>query len=444
MTRIRGLFHRYGEMMGDVAWSGLGDGLSLVANIVSFLLLLNALEPEVYGGYVGFYGVIAPIGALSWSGLQLLVLQRIIKQNDDPQIVSSRALWMTLVQGVVAVGAATLIASLVVSTVTVQAMLLMAIAELILFPISNVATTLIQATHGFATSAKLRLALPLVRVGSLLATYTFTEMTIQNLAIAWLIGFTFTSAVAIFYILPRFGLRPRLTQPDRDYVRTNFELSTPMAASNLQTNGDKAIMNVYGLEAEAGLYGAAFRIVLLSQFPIQTMNKALFQRFLPEGDGRKGLHVDRAKRFAGTSLALSLVIALAMFTLTPILLRFMPGTDKIDVNIVRWLVPLIPLLAISRAPLNGLMGLGLISRRAYLLISSAALSMVLYITLIPSYSWRGAVIGTIVAEIYLAVGGWLMLIRAQRQADEVAHPASKSDESGSETGNQSGRTPVRT
>ncbi len=444
MTRVRGLFRRYGEMMGDVAWSGLGDGLSLVANIISFLLLLNALEPEVYGGYVGFYGVIGPIGALSWSGLQLLVLQRIIKLNDDPQVVSSRALWMTILQGVMAVGVATLIASFVVSTVTVFAMFLMAVAELILFPISNVATTLIQATHGFATSAKIRLALPLVRVGSLLATYTLADMTIQNLAIAWLIGFTFTSAVAVFLVLPRFGLRPGLMQPDRDYVRTNFELSTPMAASNLQTNGDKAIMNVYGLEADAGLYGAAFRIVLLSQFPIQTMNKALFQRFLPEGDGRKGLHVDRAKRFASTSLALSLVIALAMFTLTPILLRFMPGTDKIDVNIVRWLVPLIPLLAISRAPLNGLMGLGLISRRAYLLISSAALSMVLYIALIPSYSWRGAVIGTIVAEIYLAVGGWLMLIRAQRQADESDGPAKDADESGSEKGNQSGRTPIRT
>ena len=443
MTRIRGLFHRYGEMMGDVAWSGLGDGLSLVANIISFLLLLNALEPEVYGGYVGFYGVIGPIGALSWSGLQLLVLQRIIKLNDDPQVVSSRALWMTILQGVVAVGVATLIASFVVSTVTVFAMFLMAVAELILFPISNVATTLIQATHGFATSAKIRLALPLVRVGSLLATYTFADMTIQNLAIAWLIGFTFTSAVAVFFVLPRFGLRPGLMHPT-GLCANKFELSTPMAASNLQTNGDKAIMNVYGLEADAGLYGAAFRIVLLSQFPIQTMNKALFQRFLPEGDGRRGLHVDRAKRFASMSLALSLVIALGMFTLTPILLRFMPGTDKIDVNIVRWLVPLIPLLAISRAPLNGLMGLGLISRRAYLLVSSAALSMVLYIALIPSYSWRGAVVGTIVAEIYLAVGGWLMLIRAQRQADEADDSTQRPDELDSEKGDQSGRTPIRT
>ncbi len=422
MPKLRKLFHRYGEMMGDVAWSGLGDGLSLVANVTSFLLLLNTLEPEVYGGYVGFYGVVGPIGALSWSGLQLLVLQRIIKNNDDPQVVTTKALAMTLVQGIVGVFVATAIASFVVSSVPVTAMFLMAIAELFLFPISNVITTLVQAVKGFAAAAKIRLALPLVRVGALLATYTFTEMTIRHLAIAWIVGFSATSVVAVLVVLPRYGLRRGLGKPNGEYVRASLELSTPMAASNLQTNGDKAIMNVYGLEADAGVYGAAFRIVLLSQFPIQTMNRALFQRFLPEGDGRQGLHLDRAKRFAATSLGASLVIAAAMFLLTPFMLRFLPGGDKIDVTIVRWLVPLIPLLAISRAPLNGLMGLGLISHRAYLLVSAAALSMVLYIALIPQWSWRGAVVGTIVAEIYLAAGGWMMLRRAQAKADRDRVP----------------------
>lgn len=419
MVRIRGLFNRYGQMMGDVAWSGLGDGLSLIANIISFLLLLNTLEPEVYGGYVGFFGIVGPIGALSWSGLSLLVLQRLVKNGEDPQTVTNRALAMTVAQGVAAVAFATAISTVVISTIALRAMVLMAIAELLVFPISNTTIALIQGTKGFATAAKLRLALPTVRVSALLATYYFSTLTIQNLALAWIFGFCVTGALALFVVLPRYGLRRGFAAPDKENVRISLELSTPMAASNLQTNGDKAVMNAYGLEVDAGTYGAAFRIVLLSQFPIQTMNRALFQRFLPAGDGRKGLHLDRAKRFAATSLSLSLVIALCMFVLSPILLPLLPGDDLIDVTIVRWLVPLIPLLAISRAPLNGLMGLGLTSRRAYLIVSAAAVSMAMYLVLIPTYSWKGAVAGTIIAEVYLALGGWLMLIRAQRAADNV-------------------------
>lgn len=405
-------------MMGDVAWSGLGDGLSLIANLVSFALLIKTLPTEVYGGYVGFYGVVGPLGALSWSGLGLLVLQKIIKNGENPQQVSNRALAMTLVQGVVAVGAATLISGLVISTIGLRSMFLMAVAELLLFPISNTAISLVQATHGFATAAKIRLMLPLVRVAALLSMYTFATLTIENLAIAWIVGFTATSLVCVFAVLPRHGLKPGMASPDGDNVRTSLELSTPMAASNLQTNGDKAIMNAYNMEIDAGAYGAAFRIVLLSQFPIQTMNKALFQRFLPAGDGRKGLHLERAKRFATTSLALSLVIAAGMALFSEFALSLLRADDVIDPAIVRWLLPLIPLLAVSRAPLNGLMGLGLNTPRAYLIVSSAALSMVLYLALIPSLSWKGAVVGTILSEIYLSIGGWIMLIRAQKRADE--------------------------
>lgn len=429
MKRLRSAFHRYSEMLGDVIWSALGDGLSLVANIVSFLLLYNELAGEVYGGYVGFYGILAPIGALSWSGLTLLVLQRIIKEADDAQSVTNRALAMTLCQGVVGVGLVVLISSRVISTISTSTMLLMAVAELVIFPISHICVALVQATHGFATSAKIRLAIPLVRVFALLAVYAFADMTIRNLAFAWIFGFSVTGLVSLLVVLPRYGLTAGFGRPDRRYVRMSLELSTPMAASNLQTHGDKAVMNYFNQSAEAGVYGAAFRIVMLAQFPIMTMERALFQRFLPSGDGRKGVHLNRAIRFAGASLALSVVIALGMFILAPIVLPWFPG-EELDSTIVRWLVPFIPLLAISQPPLNGLMGLGLTTTRAYLIVSSAALSMILYVTLIPSHSWKGAAIGTIVAELYLAIASWTTLIRAQRRDDNLEpHPLAEVESS---------------
>lgn len=57
------------------------------------------------------------------------------------------------------------------------------------------------------------------------------------------------------------------------------------------------------------------------------------------------------------------------------------------------------------------------SGRAAISLASGALSLGLYIALIPRLSWKGAVIGTIVGEVFLAAVGWTALIRAQRRFD---------------------------
>ncbi len=417
MTAIRRLIGRYGEMASDVAWSGLGDFLSLAVNMLSFILLGSTLEVETYGGYIGAYGVIAPLGALTWSGISLLILQRIIREGDSPKVVAARTFTLTISQGLLATVVAVWIGSEVISTIDVSTIAMMAVSELVLFPIAQAAATLVQAVKGFAAAARLRILMPAVRLGALLIPYFLGILTIRTLAFSWIVGFAITAAASVFFVLPTIGIRFGFGRPSPEYLRGNLELSLPVTASTLQTNGDKAVMNYYGLEADAGLYGAAFRIIMLSQMPIKTMNQALFQRFLPDNAGDLGQHLRRAKRFASVSVLLSFFIAAVIYVAAPFLTFLVGEKFSESVTIVRWLVPVIPLLAISRAPLNGLLGLGKTTVRAATIISSAILSMVLYITLIESLSWRGAVVGTIVAELYITVLGWYLLVRYQRQAD---------------------------
>lgn len=419
MNRVRDLTRRYGEMASDVAWSGISDFLALVVNLVSFTLLGRTLEVSTYGAYVGTYGIVGPLGALTWSGLSLLILQRIIREGDPAQLVANRSYSLTLVQGVAAVVAATLIGSQVISGIATSTIMLVATAELLLFPISQATATIVQATRGFAAAARLRILIPLVRLVALLALYFTDMLTVRNLALTWIIGFSLTAAGSILVVLPTLGFRFGVGKPSAAYLRNNLDLSLPMTASNLQINGDKVVMNSVGLEADAGLYGAAYRIVLMSQMPMKTMNQALFQRFLPDNVGDLGQHVRRAKRFSVVSMAMSLVICIPIFIFAP-WLKFLVG-DKFaeSVSIVRWLLPVVPLLSISRAPINGLLGLGRTTLRAALILSSAALSMVLYIALIPSLSWRGAAFGTFASELYITLAGWYLLLRCQRDADSA-------------------------
>lgn len=418
MSKLKGLFGRYRDMATDVAWSGVSDLFNLIANLLSFLLLGNTLALATYGGYVGTYGVIAPLGAFTWSGLSLLILQRIIREHDDPQTVAKRAYTLAVTQGIAAVALATAIGSAFISNISPLTIFIIATAELLFFPITQASATLIQATHGFAAAAKLRIFLPAVRLTSLLIPFGLGILTVRNLAISWLIGFSIVAVISIMIAVPRFGLRFGFGRPNKAYLRSNVELSLPLTANTLQQNGDKVVMNGFGLEADAGLYGAAYRIIALSQLPIRTMNQALFQRFLPDNENDKGQHVRRAKRFSSVSLALSLVICTVLFFLAPALTFLVGNKFAESVTIVRWLLIIVPLLAISRAPLNGLLGLGRTQVRAGLILASAALSLVMYLTLVPTMSWRGAAIGTVISDLFITGSGWYLLTKFQRQADD--------------------------
>lgn len=417
MNARRQSIHRYREMATDVGWSGISDLLALVVNLLSFILLATTLELETYGGYIGTYGVIAPLNALTWSGLSLLVLQRIIRERDDPQETASRIFAISIVQGIVATAVATMLGAAFISTIPANVILLIAIAELFLFPITQLAASLTQATHGFAPAARIRLLVPIVRLLALLIPYALGILTVRTLALSWVVGFGLLAIASILVVLPRIGLHIGIKKPSRAYATGNIQLALPLAASNLQQNGDKVVMNSAGLEADAGVYGAAFRVIMISQLPIRTMNRALFQRFLPNNENDRGQHLRRSRRFTMASLPLSLFTCLVLFFVAPSLEFLVGKRFNESVTIIRWLLLAVPLLAVSRAPLNGLLGLGRTGVRAAVILAAAAFSLVVYLSLVPALSWRGGVIGTVASELFLSAAGWFLLVRYQRIAD---------------------------
>jgi O-antigen/teichoic acid export membrane protein len=171
------------------------------------------------------------------------------------------------------------------------------------------------------------------------------------------------------------------------------------------------------------LYGAAYRIVQFGLLPVGTLVGVSHQRFLKHTDGDKKQHMRRSLQFAGVTAIYGVVFALGVYICAPLLGFLLDDEFKDAIPMVRWLTPLVVLRGLAIFPLNGLMGLGKTALRTGLLLGSAAFSMVLYVALIPSMTWKGAAIGTVVGEAALAVAAWALLIKYQRVDDEKSREA---------------------
>lgn len=411
---------RKGQLGNDAAWGTLHDVCQLFVQTASFLLLGRRLGVEDYGRYAGVYGVVGPIGGLTWSGVTLAVLQRRLRERDSVRQTARDFFGYTIVVGVLAVIVGTLIGGRIIGGLAITTIAAVMVAELLCNAVNQVSISMVQAEHGFAAATRLKMIILAIRVGVLLALVAIDSLTIAHLALGFTFGFTLYTVALFTTILPAFGVRVELAAPSQGIFKVTGSISLPIAAGVLQQDGDKAVLNAYGFQHAAGLYAAAFRVVSMGLMPLRALEAAAFQRFLPHDHTARNEHTRRALRFSILSLSGSVVIGVGIYVFTP-LLDFLIGAEFAEAEeMIPWLLPFLPLTAIANAPSNGLLGLGKLGHRATIYFAGAAISLTSYIVFVPMLDapWKGAVLGTILGEAFLVIAGWMTLLHFQRQHNE--------------------------
>ncbi len=404
-------------MARDSVWT-LTFEISLVFSVtVSFVLLGRELGTDGYGDYVTLFAITTPLSAIG-SAAMLASMQYMFAEEKPISKVMSIFATITVLGGSVAVVAAIAIASSVVSSVSFAAIVAMAIGEIIFVPLGRVASAGVRALHGVPASVRVELSLMIARFLVLLAIFATGDLSVSRVAIGWAASGLVIVGWILFVVMPRDGIRVRPARIRVRDFRVAGALGAPIFISDFQTNGDKVVLNAAVSPSEAGLYGAAFRVVSLAFTPLRAMDIAVFHRFLQSDDSAFGQHTRRARLYSVASLAVIVPIAAVLAIAAPFLELVMGDAFSESVEMTRWLLIWLPVRAVSGAPLNGMLGMGRLGLRLIVLIVGAASAMAMYLLLIPDMGWEGAVIGTIAAEVVLLVAGWTGLIRAQRQHDE--------------------------
>ncbi len=415
MTRL------LGKHTGDTFWALLDQGAALVSSTLAFLLLGRTLGASGYGAYVGLYALIGPFLAPSQAGVLLAAMEHVVRDGEDPLEVARSCLSMTVLSALLWVPLLSGVGLYWIDGLPALVTFLLVGTEFLLNGTLATSVGVVQALAGFSAATRLRIIGALSRIGLLTALALAGSLTLTTLAVGQVATL---GAVAAFALARVSGLLRAPARPGRiqlRHVRSVVLYGLGIGASSAQSDADKFVLTAANHQADAGRYGAAYRLMQIVQLPVSALVGATHLSFLQPQEGPNA-QSRRAIRLSLIAMAYAVPAVVCLVAVAPLVPRILTREFAEATFILQLLSPVVILRGIGVFPMNGLMGLGRNALRTKLLLGNALLSLVLYAALIPSHAWRGALAATLVSELTLCASGWIALFLCERGRSSLARP----------------------
>lgn len=402
----------------DTVWSIANETAGLVAVTLSFTLLGVKLQPAGYGAFLGLTSVVGPLAAFASGGVFLTLLEFIARRDDSAADVTRSCVTLALGTGTLAAMLASTVVLLSVPGLGAVTVVLLCCNDLVLASLFFTLAGAVQIELGFASSARIRIGMHLSRSAMLVFLFLTDNVRLFPYAIGQMVTLMLFCAILTFVVQRHFGRSIYFGRSRVAHLRSVSLYAVGLSAVGVQNDGDKFALNRAGYAADAGRYGFGYRLVQLGLLPITALAGSTHISFLESA--KQARPIERARRFGGYAALYGTLAVAILWVGAPWCEQLLPGQFADTAMIIRWLAPLVLLRGVGIFAMNGLLGFGLNHLRTRLLVANAALSVILYIVLVPPHSWRGAAAATLISEVTLMASTWITLIYQQRKADR--HP----------------------
>jgi O-antigen/teichoic acid export membrane protein len=405
------------DLAANTVWSALDELMLVTGSIVGLLVLVPRLGAEQYGAYAALFALMGPVTALAQSGVPLAVFDHAVRQHEPIAAVARSCLLLSCIVSAVTVVPVAVVAVALFDDLAVSTVVLLVAAEVVVQSVWVTLTAIVQVAHSY-------------RIGVVL-----TLLALDRVELGWLaVGLLLTSSVrtaAVLVWVHRSHLIDRgASRVERAHLRSAATYATAIGATIVHTDGDKVVLEASGYRNDTGVYAAGQRVVALAMLPLNALASsshfAVLRTSVRSDQRRTALHLSAVGAIYAIPAALLLVVAAP---LVPTLL----GDDFAEsVDVLRVLAPVVILRGLTVFPANGLLALGRNPLRSQLAVAHAVVAVGGYLLLIPSRSWHGAALVTLVTEAMLLGSSWVALIGAQRAVDrsqgDGEHEATRGDE----------------
>ena len=418
VRRGRGSLRSDGVSGRRLGWGVTAELARLLPSLVTFVVVPRVLGPAKYGQLAALLALLALIASLATTGAHNVYI-RGVTQGAAAAPAAGKALLTSVLGGVIALALGAPIAIAVFDRVGVVPIVLLFVAELIFGNLLHVFSGLALAREDQRTLAAIVAMLAAARATATVV-YAFSPLRGSVNGFAWsYLAAVVASTLAWCWVVRARGAWPgvRWTLPARSDLTGGLAISSTAAAFYVQDGLDTPIIVHAGFDADAGMYASAYRVASLAFAPINAMVLMGLPRLVPT---MRRSFVDTrrtALRMTAIGMVYGSIAAVVMIIAAPLLPAVIGHKYAPAADIVRWLAALPLLRASQYFVANHLMLTGRQHRRLLVQLVSAIASVAAYLLLIPSFSWRGAVAGTYISEVVLAVGLWAVFAQGDQRRE---------------------------
>jgi O-antigen/teichoic acid export membrane protein len=418
---------RFQKLAGDSGWA-LGVELSrLVSGLSTIYLLGNALGSQGYGAYAGMFAVVGVLSGIVNGAVSLSLVQSVARDRKDAQSMIRSHSGTAVASSIAVVVLALILIGVSVESISSLSILGFVFTELALISAIEFVGSVFFAHGQFRVRAQIQILVLGVRTSVVVGLYLLDKLTLEALILANLMLFLLSLPLLIKWVMPRLSLVLRPGRPETEEVVQIGKFAAPMVANSLLSDGDKVVLSAVQSNAIVGEYAMAYRVVSIAFLPVDVIISSSHLHFLDNDTDGNGAQVKRAARFTAVSVLYSCVAMAVVWLLAPFVIDFISEDFDAARKMVPWLLAFLPLHATWPFALSGLLGLGRVGARSWIMIGSSVVSLAAYATLIPWLGWKGGALGTIVSEVVLSIVAWAALLHAQRAHDAGSRNEALSD-----------------
>lgn len=389
----------------------VGQAARLVMLAIWVVFAARVLGPEGYGIFAGVAGLATVMASFSGLGVGLLMYQRVAIHPGEFSIRWRQTRFITFTSGLVIAAIFAVVGHLLFGAVAVRILFMIALSEIILFPLVSAAAFAFAAHERMDWAAALPAVSAALRLGAIASLATLST-TARLETYLWFHLFASALGSGISLACVRIILGPAAAK----LSITRSELSEGLAfavvwfTGNAMTSLDKSLVLRVGGSAMSGLYAVAYRIGSVLAMPIDALVMTAMPRLFRAGSGSAEHPKLVASLFFATGAYGAVAGAILWFGAAhiPALLGREFGSA---VPALQWMSLFIPLYGTRQLGSQLLITQGKKFSRALIDVCTLVAMVSLAHYLIPRWGLAGAVAMILGSEGLLVVVIWVTLAK---------------------------------
>jgi O-antigen/teichoic acid export membrane protein len=399
-----------GSFKRHFGWMFVGQGMGYVLRGAYFVLIARLLGVLQYGVVVGAIALVNIVTNYSRLGSSVVFIRHVSADRTQFAVYWGNILLVTLGMSSFLIVVLHFAARHLIGPASAALIIPTAIASCLCEQLTVGAGQVFQTFEKMRITATLNLLTSLART---LAAGVMLFVLHHATALQWVIVSAIVSAMAaitaLVMVTLKFGAPKFIPRLFLKRGAEGAEYAISASADTAYNDLDKTMLSHYGMSAANGIYSMAYRVIDLATMPVSSIQMASEPRLFQLGAVSLQGAATFGRRLLKRGLATSVIAAVGMFLLAPLIPLMVGKGFTESISALRWLC-LIPVFRSIHGITGGVLtGAGLQRYRTMAQITAVIINFGLNLWLIPTHGWHGAAWASLATDGTLGIINWSML-----------------------------------